>query len=219
MAQLFSPHANVYARVLIVGAIVLICGAGWATSEIFWSPYTTYVDVPFEQPVPFSHKHHVGDDGIDCRYCHNSVERSAFAGMPASETCMACHSQLFTDSPMLAPVRQSVATNQPLKWNRVHDLPDYVYFDHSIHVAKGIGCSTCHGRVDQMPLTRRVNTLYMKWCLECHRDPSKFVRPEDKIYDMSWQPARLSPAESATLVRQYHIDTTGRLTDCSVCHR
>jgi hypothetical protein len=219
MAQLFSPHANIYSRVIIVGAVVLICGAGWATSEIFWSPYTTYVGVSFEQPVPFSHKHHVGDDGIDCRYCHNSVEKSAFAGMPTSETCMACHSQLFTDSPMLAPVRQSLATNQPLKWNRVHDLPDYTYFDHSIHVAKGIGCSTCHGRVDQMPLTQRVNTLYMKWCIDCHRDPQKFVRPRDKIYDMAWEPSQNRRFESAHLIAQYHIDRTGRLTDCSVCHR
>jgi hypothetical protein len=116
-------------------------------------------------------------------------------------------------------VRQSIATNQPLKWNRVHDLPDYAYFDHSIHVAKGIGCSTCHGQVDQMPLTRRVNTLYMKWCIECHRDPQKFVRPRDKIYDSTWQSAQDRPAEAARLVAQYHIDTTGRLTDCSVCHR
>lgn len=218
MAQLFSPHANVYSRVIIVGAVVLICGAGWTASAIFWAPYTTYVDVPFNQPVPFSHKHHVGDDGIDCRYCHNSAEKSAFAGMPTSETCMACHSQLFADAPMLAPVRQSLA-KQPLKWNRVHDLPDYAYFNHSIHVAKGIGCSTCHGRVDQMPLTHRVNTLYMKWCIECHRDPQKFVRPRDKIYDMTWQPSHDPSAEAATLVTQYHIDTTGRLTDCSVCHR
>jgi hypothetical protein len=219
MAQLFSPHANVYSRVIIVGAVVLICGAGWATSAIFWSPYTTYVDVPFEQPVPFSHKHHVGDDGIDCRYCHNSVEKSAFAGMPTSETCMACHSQLYTDAAMLAPVRQSLASNQPLKWNRVHDLPDYVYFDHSIHVAKGIGCSTCHGRIDQMPLTRRVSTLYMKWCIDCHRDPQKFVRPQGRIYDMAWQPSHHSQSESSKLVAQYHIDRTGRLTDCSTCHR
>lgn len=219
MAQLFSPHANVYARVIIFGVIALICGAAWATSEIFWSPYTTYVDVPFDQPVPFSHKHHVGDDGIDCRYCHNSVETSSFAGMPTSQTCMACHSQLFTDAPMLAPVRQSFATNTPLKWNRVNDLPDFVYFDHSIHVAKGIGCSTCHGRIDQMPLTRRTQTLYMKWCLECHRDPQRFVRPRDKVYDLAWQPPQDRHDEAAQLVAQYHIDTTGRLTNCSVCHR
>lgn len=219
MAQLFSPSANVYCRVIIFGAIILVCGAGWTASEILWSPYTTYVDVPLEQPIPFSHKHHVGDDGIDCRYCHNSVEKSRFAGMPSSETCMTCHSQIFNDSLVLAPVRQSLVTNTPLKWNRVHDLPDYVYFDHSIHVAKGIGCSTCHGRVDQMPITWRVSTLYMKWCLECHRAPQNYVRPRNKIYDSSWQPAQDRHFDQAKLVADYHIDTTGRLTNCSICHR
>jgi hypothetical protein len=167
MAQLFSPCANVYSRVIIARIIIFVCGVGWATSEIFWSPYTTYVGVPLDQPVPFSHKHHVADDGIDCRYCHSSVEKSAFAGMPSSETCMTCHSQIFSDAPMLAPVRQSLSSNTPLKWNRVNDLPDFVYFNHSIHIAKGIGCSTCHGRVDQMPITLRLNTLYILLDLFC----------------------------------------------------
>ena len=219
MAQLFSPRANVYSQVIIFGTVVLVCAAGWATSTIYWSPYTTYVDVPFDQPVPFSHKHHVGDDGIDCRYCHASVEKSAFAGLPSTQTCMTCHSQIFTDAPVLAPVRQSLATNTPLKWNRVHDLPGFVYFNHSIHIAKGVGCSTCHGRIDQMPLTWRVNTLYMKWCLDCHRQPQKYVRPPDKIYDITWQPAQERPHDGAALVAQYHIDTSGRLTNCSICHR
>jgi len=219
MAQIFSRNANVYARVTIFGIVVLICGVGWATNEVFWSSYTTYVDIPLTQPVPFSHKHHVAEDGIDCRYCHTSAEKSRFAGMPTSETCMHCHSQIFTDVPLLAPVRESLATNKPLKWNRVHDLPDYVYFDHSIHVAKGIGCSTCHGRVDQMPITWRVNTLYMKWCLDCHRHPQKFVRPPDKVFAMTWQPSQDRQLEPTQLVRQYHIDTSGRLTNCSTCHR
>ena len=219
MAQLFSPRANVYSQVIIFGTVVLVCGAGWAISTIYWSPYTTYVGVPFDQPVPFSHKHHVGDDGIDCRYCHASVEKSAFAGLPSTQTCMTCHSQIFTDAPVLAPVRQSLATNTPLKWNRVHDLPGFVYFNHSIHIAKGVGCSTCHGRIDQMPLTWRVNTLYMKWCLDCHRQPQKYVRPRDKIYDITWQPAQERPHDGAALVAQYHIDTSGRLTNCSICHR
>lgn len=218
MAQLFSPKANVHARVIIVGAVVLTCCAGWATSEIYWSPYTTYVDVPFNQPVPFSHKHHVGDDGIDCRYCHTTVEKSAFAGLPSTDTCMTCHSQIWKDSPMLAPVRESLATNRPLQWNRVHDLPDYVYFDHSIHVAKGIGCSTCHGRIDQMPLTRKTQTLYMKWCLDCHRAPQKYIRPQDKIYDPAWQP-KTDPNQGEQLVARYHVDLSGRLTNCSTCHR
>jgi hypothetical protein len=219
MAQLFSPRANVHARVVILGTVFLVCGAGWMTSEIYWSPYTTYVDVPFQQPVPFSHKHHVDEDGIDCRYCHTSVETSSFAGIPPTETCMTCHSQIWSNSPVLEPVRASLATNTPLKWNRVHDLPDYAYFDHSIHVAKGIGCSTCHGRVDQMPLTRKTQTLYMKWCLDCHRHPQDYIRPRDKIFDMSWKLPPNQLAEGGRLATQYHVDTTGRLTNCSTCHR
>ena len=219
MAQLFSPRANVHSRVVIFLIVFVVCGSGWVTSEIYWSPYTTEVDVPLNQPVPFSHKHHVGDDGIDCRYCHTSVEKSSFAGLPPTETCMTCHSQLWKDAPLLEPIRASLATNTPVQWNRVHDLPDYVYFNHSIHVAKGIGCSTCHGRVDQMPLTRKTETLYMKWCLECHRNPQKYVRPRDEIYDMMWQPSHDRPSEEEALVRQYHIDTGGRLTNCSTCHR
>ena len=219
MAQLFSPKANVHSRVIIGAVIVLTCCAGWATSEIYWSPYATYVDVPLHQPVPFSHKHHVGDDGIDCRYCHTTVEKSAFAGLPSTDTCMTCHSQIWTHAPMLQPVRDSLAANRPLQWNRVHDLPDYVYFNHSIHVAKGIGCSTCHGRVDQMPLTRKTQTLYMRWCLDCHRAPQKYVRPRDKIYDMNWKPAGDRRGEAERLIREYHIDTSGRLTNCSTCHR
>ena len=219
MAQIFSPRANVYSRVIIVGVIVLICGAGWATSAIFWSPYTTYVDVPFEQPVAFSHKHHVGDDGIDCRYCHTSVETSSFAGMPSTQICMTCHSQIWNQAPLLAPVRQSLTSNQPIKWTRVNDLPDFTYFDHSIHLAKGIGCSTCHGEVDRMPLTRRAETLYMKGCLECHRAPEKFVRPRAEIYNLRWQPPPDQAAQGRELVRQYRIDTSSRLTNCSTCHR
>ena len=219
MAQLFSPRANVYSRVILLGVVVLVCGAAWATSTVLWSPYTTYVGVPPDQPVPFSHSVHAGGEGIDCRYCHTSVEKSAFAGMPSTQICMTCHSQILRDAPVLAPVRESVSTNTPLKWNRVYDLPDYTYFDHSIHVAKGIGCSSCHGRVDQMPLTWRVNTLYMKWCLDCHRQPQNYVRPRDKLYDMTWRSPPTQSTEGAKLIGQYHIDTTGRLTNCSVCHR
>src|SRR3982750_2595804 len=187
MAQLFSPRANVHSRVIIVGVVVLVCGAGWAASTIYWSPYTTYVAVLFDQPVPFSHKHHVGDDGIDCRYCHTSVETSAVAGVPPTETCMTCHSQIWTTAELLEPVRESYRTGKSLEWTRVHDLPDFVFFNHSIHVSKGIGCSTCHGRVDQMPLMYKVNTLYMQWCLECHRNPAQFVRPRDEVFNMAYQ--------------------------------
>ncbi|HEU0208784.1 MAG TPA: cytochrome c3 family protein [Candidatus Udaeobacter sp.] len=219
MAQLFSPKANVHSRLILFLPVFLICFAGFATEKIYWSSFTTYVNVPFEQPVPFSHKHHVAEDGIDCRYCHTSAEKSSFAGVPPTETCMTCHSQIWTDSSMLAPVRASLTTNTPLKWNRVHDLPDFVYFNHSIHISKGIGCSTCHGQIEQMPLTRKVETLYMKWCLDCHRNPQKYVRPPGKIYDMAWEPAEDQHGEGKRLVQEYHIDTSGRLTNCSICHR
>jgi len=219
MAQIFPQRANVHARVTIVVIVALVCLGGWTTWAVYWSPYTTYVDVPLDQPVPFSHKHHVTDDGIDCRYCHTTVEKSSFAGLPGTDTCMSCHSQLWKDAPLLAPIRKSLAENRPVLWNRINDLPDYVYFDHSIHIAKGIGCSTCHGRVDQMPITRKTETLYMRWCLDCHRNPQNYVRPRDKIYDMAWQPARDRPRQGKELVEQYHIDTSGRLTNCSVCHR
>lgn len=219
MAQIFSQKANVHSKVIIVGIVVLFFFAIWLSYELFWSSYTTYVDVPLNQPVPFSHKHHVGDDGIDCRYCHTSVEKSSFAGIPSTHICMTCHSQLWTQAPMLAPVRASLATNQPLRWNRVNDLPDFVYFNHSIHIAKGVGCSTCHGEVDKMPLTWRAQSLYMKWCLQCHRAPEKYVRPRDQIYNMEWTPPPDQTDQGKQLVKTYKIDTSGRLTNCSVCHR
>ena len=172
---------------------------------------------PVNQPVPFSHKHHVDDDGIDCRFCHTSVETSAFAGMPPIATCMTCHSQLFTDAPMLKPLIGSWKSGVPLRWNRVYQLPGFVYFNHSIHIAKGVGCVSCHGRIDRMPLTRRVAPLSMAWCLDCHRQPQKFLRPRDKVFDLAWQPADQKQL-GAELLHEYHIDT-GRMTDCSLCHR
>jgi hypothetical protein len=219
MAQIFPRSANVHSKVIIVTVVILVCGAGWTTYAVFWSPYTTYVDVPLEQPVPFSHKHHVGDDGIDCRYCHSSVEKSSFAEIPGTQVCMTCHSQLWTEAPVLAPVRASLTNSQPLRWNRVNDLPDFVFFDHSIHVNKGVGCSTCHGAIDQMPLTWRTQSHYMKCSLECHRAPEKYHRPASEDYNLHWQPPPDQAAQGARLVRQNQIDTSGRLTNCSVCHR
>ncbi len=168
--------------------------------------------------MPFSHKHHVYGLGIDCRYCHTSVENSAFAGIPPTETCMTCHSQLWTDAPLLAPVRASLANHQRLRWNRVHDLPDFVFFNHSIHVSKGIGCATCHGPVEQMPLTWQQNTLYMKWCLDCHNSPQKFIRPKSEVFNMGWRSPTNQLALGEALVNQYQVNTT-QLTDCSMCHR
>jgi hypothetical protein len=219
MPQLFQRRANAIARATLIAVPLVGLGAWAALFAFARSDFWTRVDSPVEQPVPFSHQHHVAGLGIDCRYCHTSVEKAAFAGMPSTDTCMTCHSQLWTDAPLLAPVRESLATNTPIKWNRVHDLPDFTYFDHSIHVAKGVGCSTCHGAVDQMPLTFKTQTLYMKWCLDCHRQPQNFVRPREEVFNMGWNPQKEQPARGAQLVRQYHIDTSGRLTNCSVCHR
>jgi hypothetical protein len=174
------------------------------------------VGVPIEQPVPFSHKHHAGGEGIDCRYCHSSVEDSAFAGMPPTETCMSCHSQIWADSPILEPVRASFRNGEPLRWTRVYQLPDFVYFDHSIHVYKGIGCSTCHGRVDQMPLTFRANALQMDWCLGCHREPERSVRPRELVFQMDYKPPVDQLALGRRLVAEYKIQ---KLTDCYTCHR
>jgi hypothetical protein len=155
------------------------------------SPYITYAGVRKSQPVPFSHQHHVTGLGIDCRYCHTSVEQSSFAGIPPTKTCINCHAQIWTNAQLLEPVRASWASNQSVTWTKVHDLPDYVYFSHEIHVNKGLGCASCHGRVDQMPLMYEQNTLQMEWCLECHRNPAKNLRPTSQIYNMAWE----KPAE------------------------
>ena len=172
---------------------------------------------PVAQPVPFSHKHHVGDVGIDCRYCHTAVETSAFAGLPSTAICLTCHSQLFTNAALLEPLRRSAATGLPIAWNRVHTLPDFVYFNHGIHVAKGVACSECHGRVDQMPLTWRTASLEMEWCLDCHRDPAPHLHPKSEVFSMAAAPA--DGAVTARLVEAAHLQGTRRLTDCSTCHR
>ncbi len=216
MAQIFHPSTNTLSKASIFGAIFIVAGAIWAVTELDRSAYVTQGDVARDQPVPFSHKHHVAGLGLDCRTCHTTVEVAAFAGIPPTQTCMSCHSQIWADSPMLEPVRASLRTGVSLEWTRVHDLPDFVYFDHSIHVKKGMGCSTCHGRVDQMPLMRRENTLHMDWCLDCHRQPERFVRPRERVYDMTWTSPPDQLAQGQRLVAEYMIK---KLTDCSVCHR
>jgi hypothetical protein len=168
---------NVFARATIFGFVGIVAVAAWAGSAFLRSPYATEVNVVRDQPVPFSHDHHVSGLGIDCRFCHTSVEDTPFAGIPPTETCMGCHSIIWRDSPLLAPVRDSFRTGKPLAWTRVHDMPDFVYFNHSIHIAKGIACESCHGRVDRMPLMRKVETMHMEWCLDCHRHPERAVRP------------------------------------------
>ena len=216
MAQLFPRFANTIARVSIAAVVLGVCALGWATYAITWSPYYTGVERPRDQPVPFSHEHHVSGLGIDCRYCHTSVEKSSFAGIPSTEICMTCHSQLWRDTPMLEPVRESWTTGNRLRWNRVHDVPDYVYFDHSIHVQKGVACVTCHGRVDRMPLISKTQSLYMKWCLECHRAPERHLQPKSEVFVM--KDVRADPARGRELMHAYGIGNR-RLEDCSICHR
>ncbi len=218
MSQLFQERANSLARVAIVGGLALVtltCATlfGFARSS-FW----TEVEVPIDQPVPFSHQHHVGGLGIDCRYCHTGVEQSSYAGVPPTETCMTCHSQVWKDAPVLQPVRDSWQTGRPIKWTRVHDLPDYVYFNHSIHVNKGVGCATCHGQVNEMPFTWKTQPLYMRWCLDCHRQPEKYLRPTDQVVSMKYRPPADQLAFGQMLLQKNHIEKAG-LTDCYTCHR
>jgi hypothetical protein len=165
--------------------------------------------------VPFSHRHHAGELGIDCRYCHTTVERAAVAGVPPTATCMNCHKEIWAASPTLEPVRASYRSGASIPWIRVHDLPDFVYFDHSVHVHKGVGCQTCHGRVDRMNLTWQESSLQMEWCLGCHRDPARFVRPREEIFNMVWKPDDQATL-GAALVTEYGIESR---TDCNVCHR
>ncbi|MGN6555619.1 MAG: cytochrome c3 family protein [Verrucomicrobiota bacterium] len=221
MAQIFRKGSNSFSRITLVGVFIgffLFFGLVYA---VYRSPYTTGQDQPLAQPAPFSHQHHVSGLGLDCRYCHTSVENSSFAGLPPTETCMTCHSKVWTEAPVLAPVRNSFATQQPIHWTRVNQLPDFVFFNHSIHVQKGVGCSTCHGRVDQMPLTWKSASLYMRWCLDCHEAPQKYLRPRSEIYNMSWQPPADQAANAARLLAEYGITTNRlqQLRDCSMCHR
>jgi hypothetical protein len=218
MPQLFHPSTNVLAKASIVLVTLALGAAGLIVYGVNVSSYVTQQYVVRQQPVPFSHEHHVNGLGIDCRYCHTTVEQTASAGMPSTKTCMTCHSQIWFDAPMLEPVRESWRTNQPLRWTRVHDLPDHVYFDHSIHVNKGIGCQTCHGQVNEMPLMWKVESLQMTWCLDCHRQPEKFIRPRENVFDMDYRAPRDQLRLGGELVQQYHI-YKDQLTNCSICHR
>jgi hypothetical protein len=219
MGQLFSPAADTWLRLFLVAALSLAMGSvlfavGFARSD--WvTGARRHVGA---QPVPFSHKHHAGQLGIDCRYCHTSVAESPRAGLPPTHTCMTCHSQIWTSAPMLAPVRASLADNKPLDWKRVALLPDYVFFRHDIHIAKGVGCVECHGRVDTMALTYQAKPLTMEFCLDCHRDPAQHLRPSDQITNMSWQPDGDRAALGHALLRRYGI-RLGQITHCFTCHR
>lgn len=216
MAQIFHPSTNTISKVTLFGAVFGIGLGLWVMLTVERSPYVTQAEVVREQPVPFSHRHHVDQLGIDCRYCHTSVEESNFAGIPPTKTCMTCHSQIHTAAAMLEPVRESWRTGESLEWVRVHDLPDFVYFNHSIHVKKGVGCETCHGPIGRMTLTWRQNSLNMEWCLGCHRAPEKFVRPTDKVFETDWTPSEEQEVLGTKLIKQNNIKS---LTYCTTCHR
>ncbi len=222
MAQLFPVWANTLAKVSVAGGMLLVLLLTAVGTAVDHSPYVTEQEVVRPQPVPFSHEHHVGGLGIDCRYCHTTVTESKFAGFPSTKTCMTCHSQIWRNSQLLEPVRSSWATNTPIQWTRVHNLPQFVYFDHSIHVNKGVGCQTCHGKVNEMPIMYQASSLQMRWCLECHRHPEQFVNvPPDKrdeVFDMNYQPDVPQSQLGPELVRKYVIHTE-QMTNCSVCHR
>ena len=215
MPQIFHPSTNTIARVTLFGALFLMGGALWVLLAVQRSSYVNGQGVPTQQPIPFSHQHHVGGVGLDCRYCHTSVETSAFAGIPPTETCMTCHARLWSDSPTLAPVRESYRTGVSLQWNRVHNLADFVYFDHSVHVAKGVACVTCHGRVDHMPLMYKSSSLQMEWCLACHRHPESYLTPRAAEFRMDYVPQGDPVEMGRQLVKEYRVRTR---TDCSACH-
>jgi hypothetical protein len=215
MSAAFSRRAVLVVRLAVLGVLALCMAAvllfAWRARAY------EQLGEPIAQPIPFSHKHHVGDDGIDCRYCHATVETEAHAGLPSTSVCLGCHAQLYRDQPALAPLQASVASDRPIAWRRVHVLPDFVYFNHGVHVAKGVACVECHGRVDQMPLEWRAKPLQMQWCLECHRDPAPHLRPPSQVFAME---AALPPAAQAgVLARSAHLESQRRLTDCSTCHR
>ncbi len=218
MSQIFHRSTNTLARVSLFGGVFIVAAAVGVFALLDRSSYNTGEGVVLEQPVPFSHDHHTAALGIACVYCHTSAEEAAFAGIPPTATCMNCHNLIWADSPMLEPVRESWRTGEPIRWVRVHDLPDYVYFNHSIHIAKGIGCESCHGRVDRMPLIMKTESLQMEWCLDCHRNPAAHVRPRAEVQTMGWTPPdpERAPADAAALVERYAIRS---LDDCSVCHR
>lgn len=232
MGQIFHPSINSLSR----GSIIAVLLLGAAIAAAWYGVNLSYgqkLYVPVVQPVQFSHKHHSLDDGIDCRYCHTSVEKSAYAGMPSTHTCMSCHSQIWSDSPELAPVRASYIAGQPIQWNRVHDMPDFVYFNHAMHVKKGVGCESCHGNITQQPLAMKVQTMTMAWCLDCHRAPEQFLRPRSAIYNFGWRAQDaakiISPSTGkpypgnqaelgAQLVKEYRVLNARQLTDCYTCH-
>jgi hypothetical protein len=219
MPQIFHPSFNTLSKVSIFGAVFFLGAGLWAWDTMLRSAYATQVNVAREQPVPFSHKHHVAGLGIDCRFCHTSVEDAGFAGIPPTKTCMGCHSMVWKDAAMLEPVRESYREDRPIEWIRVHDLPDFVYFSHQIHVKQGVGCATCHGPVDKMPLMYQASTLLMEFCIDCHRAPEQYLRPRDQVFNMAYEAPANQLELGLQLKADYNVADAQHLTSCSVCHR
>ena len=214
MAQIFDRSSNALARMSLVLTGLIVIALGVTLDSLQRSPWVTRQGQRPDQPVPFSHKHHVQGLGLQCQYCHVTVEKSSYAGIPPTKTCINCHSQIWTNAGLLEPVRQSWATGQSLVWTKVHDLPDYVYFNHSIHINKGLGCASCHGRVDLMPLMYQQNTLQMEWCLNCHRDPAKNLRPVSQVYNMAWQGPSTEKPVWCALKNEQPGKPTAQSVDC-----
>lgn len=236
--QLFDRGANTIFWTAIAIGMAIVISAVFLAYMLPRRDGAWNIGEPAPQPVPFSHDHHVGGLGIDCRYCHASVTRAAFAGLPSADTCMSCHSQVWTAAAVLAPIRKSVESGQPIGWRVMHELPAFAYFHHGVHVAAGVACETCHGRVDLMPQTVKVETLSMGWCLDCHRDPEPRLRPPEAVFAMGWtgqggdEASIQSPAQPGQGFGEWArewpsewprelIEAHGvrQLTDCSTCHR
>jgi hypothetical protein len=219
MPQIFPRRANFVSKASIVGLALLFVLISGGIALYTHSSFNTGAGVPIQQPVPFSHKLHVGTLGLDCRYCHTGVEVSSFANIPPTHTCMTCHSVVATTDPNLQLVRDSYSTGQPIPWNRVNNLPDFVFFNHEIHVNKGVGCETCHARVDEMDRVYKAHPFYMAWCLQCHRDPAQYIRPKESVTVMGYTPQEDQRTLGTRLEMEYKIAPNSQLLNCSVCHR
>jgi len=219
MSQIFPKSANAAARSSLFGVLTLVLFLGWVIFTLMRSSWVTKQNESVQQPIQFSHAHHVGGIGLDCRYCHTSVEKAAFAGIPPTKTCMNCHSQVWANAPILEPVRASFRNNTPLTWIRVNDLPDFVYFNHQIHVKQGVGCATCHGPVDKMPLVYQATSMQMEWCLDCHRAPEKYLRPRNEVFNMAYDAPANQLELGLALKKEYKVASIAHMTSCSVCHR
>lgn len=219
MSQIFPRSVNATVRMILALAVSFVVFGAATVYTLMYSSWATKQNEYVEQPIQFSHAHHVGGIGLDCRYCHTSVEKSSFAGIPPTKTCMNCHSQLWANAPILEPVRASYRDNTNLTWTRVNDLPDFVYFNHQIHVRQGVGCVTCHGAVNKMPLMTQGQSLLMGWCLDCHRAPEKYLRPRDEVFNMAYEAPANQLEVGLRLKKEYNVAGAEHMMSCSVCHR